>query len=319
MKKFILNLIFLCFCLFLVGYWLSSLKKYRLYGDYFIRQKVNYYNKHSDKYNTVVFGSSRMYRQMQPGLLDSATLHKIKAYNLATGGTFFSESMYVFRQININKNIKYIIFEIQDVQPFDINAYTEKFLYCHDFSTVNFELKYFINDHDWNSSFLSVSHFLANIFYLKKLGQRDKPQNEFVNYNNGFYPLEKDYEKLLKVKELRLQYLQDTTFISRDNKNFEKTVKKKLNPALVDELGLLAKECKSKGIKLILILPPFAKPTELSELRKIPNAKILDFSSRNKFKELYSPGNVYDYGHLSAKGSAVFTMKLADSLNHFIK
>jgi len=319
MKKFIINIILLFFCLFLAGYGLSSLKKYKFYGEYFIRQKANYYDQHGDEYNTIVFGSSRMYRQVNAGLLDSATAHKIKAYNLASGGTFFSESMYEYRHINIHKNVKYIIFEIQDVQPFDVNAYTEKFLYCHDFSTVNFELKYFMNENDWNSSFLSVSHFFANIFYLKKLGQRDKPQNEFVDYNNGYYPLEKDYEKLLKVKELRLQYLQDTTFISRDNINFEKKIKEKLNPALIDELRLLAKDCKNKGIKLIFLLPPFAKPTELSEIKNIPDTKILDFSSRNKFKEFYSPGNVYDYGHLSTKGSAVFTMKLADSLNHFIK
>lgn len=319
MKKFIIKIAcWLCF-LFLIGFGLSSLKKYKLYGEYFIRQKIHYYDQHGEGYNALIFGSSRMYRQINSGLLDSATSHKIKSYNLASGGTFFTESMYEYRQTNIHKNVKYVFFEIQDVQPFDINAYTEKFLYCHDLPTVNFELKYFAHDRDWNSSFLSVSHFFANIFYFKKLGQRDKTVNTFTDYNNGYFPLEKDYKNMVSVRKQRSIYLKDTTQIYKNRINAEKSPKKRLNPAMIAELRLLAEDCQKKGIALFLVLPPFSVPTELSEVKKIPNTKILDFSSRAAFSELYTNRNVYDNGHLNMRGATLFTKKLADSLNHFIR
>lgn len=319
MKKFIIKIACWLLFLFLVGYGLASVKKYKLYGEYFIRQKVNYYDKHGAGYNALVFGSSRMYRQLNTGLLDSATTGKIRAYNMASGGTFFSESMYEYRHTNIHKNVKYLFFEIQDVQPFDINAYTEKFLYCHDLPTVNFELKYFARNNDWNSSFLSLSHWFANIFYFKKLGQRDKTVNEFTNYNNGYFPLEKDYKNLLSVQKQRSIYLKDTTQIYKNRIQVENTPKKKLNPALVYELRLLAEDCQRKGIKLFLVLPPFSTPADLSEIRTISDTRILDFSSRKAFGEFYTYRNAYDNGHLNRRGAALFTHILADSLNQIIR
>jgi hypothetical protein len=319
MKKFIIKIACWLLFLFLLGYGLASIKKYKLYGEYFIRQKINYYDRHGEKYNALVFGSSRMYRQVNTGLLDSATSHKIKAYNLASGGTFFSESMYEYRHTDIHKNVKYIFFEIQDVQPFDVNAYTEKFLYCHDLPTVNFELKYFAHNNDWNSSFLSVSHWFANIFYFKKLGQRDKTVNEFIDYNNGYFPLEKDYKNMVSVRKARSIYLKDTTLIYKNRISAEKSPKKKLNPALVSELKFLAEDCQKKGIKLFLVLPPFSTPADLSEVKTIPGTEILDFSSRSTFGEFYTNSNAYDNGHLNGHGAVLFTKKLADSLNHRIR
>ncbi len=319
MKRFIIKITCWLLFLFLIGYGLASVKKYKLYGEYFIRQKVNYYDKHGAGYNALVFGSSRMYRQVNTGLLDSATMHKVKAYNMASGGTFFSESMYEYRHTGLHKNIKYLFFEIQDVQPFDINAYTEKFLYCHDLPTVNFELKYFAHNKDWNSSFLTVSHWFANIFYFKKLGQRDKTVNEFTDYNNGYFPLEKDYKNLVSVRKARAVYLKDTKLIYKNRIDAEKGPEKKLNPALVSELRLLAEDCRRKKIKLFLVLPPFSTPTNLSEVSAIPDARILDFSSRTAFSEFYTNRNAYDNGHLNRDGATLFTKKLADSLHRIIR
>lgn len=319
MKKFIIKTICWLLCIFLAGYGLSFFSKYKFYGDYFVRQKINYFNQHNNKYNAVILGSSRMFRQIDPRLLGSATSHQIKAYNLAAGGTFFTENRYIYRQINIPDNIKYVLFEIQDLQPFDKNSYSEKIMYYHDFPTVGFELSYFIKENNINSSFLALSQFFANIFYFKKIGSRDKIKNEFVDYNHGYFPLEKDYDEYKNIRKLRQQYLMDTAVVSKDNRNLEKEISEKLNPILIHNIKLFAEDCKSKGMKLILVLPPFAKPTELSEMKKIPDAKVLDFSSRSLFKELYYSKNVYDIGHLSSSGSKAFTLKLADSLKHAIK
>nr|WP_314493870.1 hypothetical protein [uncultured Chryseobacterium sp.] len=319
MRRFIVKIVVWLVCISFIGYALCSLSQYKFYGEYFVRQKINYFNQHNKKYNAIILGSSRMFRQINPMLLDSATSHRIRAYNMAAGGTFYTENRYIYRQMNIPDHIKYIFFEVQDLQPFDKNSYAEKVMYYHDFTTVGFELRYFTEEKNINSSFLSISHFFANIFYFKKLGSRDKTKNEFVSSNNGYFPLEKDYDEYENIRNLRQQYLRDTMVISKDNRYLEKEPRKKLNPALIQDIRILAEDCKKRGIKLILILPPFAQPTELNEIKKIIDTKVLDFSSRSTFKELYYSKNVYDIGHLSSSGSKAFTLKLADSLNHSIK
>ncbi|WP_027381640.1 hypothetical protein [Chryseobacterium daeguense] len=314
MKKIILKLLGWLILFSLGGYALLLSNNCTFYGDYLIRQKVKYYYQHENEYNALILGSSRMYRQVNPGLLDSATHHTIKAYNLATGGTFFTESRYVFRHLKLNKNIKYLLFEIQDLQPFEGNSYTEKIMYYHDLPTVAFECKYYKKNKDISSSFLPISHYIANILYFKKLAQRDKPVNEFANYNNGYYPLEKDYDKIITVKELRDRFVKDSTGIVSKSAELQK-----VNPTIIKDLKNLALNCQKQKIQLILICPPFGTPSDLSEIRAIRNTKVIDFTSREKFKEFYTFRNAYDHGHLNQKGALLFSNKLADSLNLYLK
>lgn len=100
MKRFSLKIFVWCLGILFVGLFLMSNKKYKFYGNGEAKLKVDYYSKNSEKYNTLIFGSSRMYRHINPTLLDSATSHKIKAYNLASGGTFFQKvyTNFIIRQ-----------------------------------------------------------------------------------------------------------------------------------------------------------------------------------------------------------------------------
>ena len=317
MKRFLLKIFVWFFGILLIGLFLMNCKKYQFYGNGEARLQIEYYTKNATKYNTLIFGSSRMYRHINPTLLDSATSHKIKAYNLASGGTFFSESLYQFHQTPIDKNIKFVIFEMQDILPFESNAFSEKILYYHDIPTTNFELKYHLENNDWNSMYLSANHYIANIFYYKKLGQQSNNNKEFLSFSNGYNPLEKEYNRYNSVKTQRDAYLQDT--IKVHNKVNQMLPQKKMNVAWENEIQLLKKECKKRGIKLILVTSLFTEPMDLSFINEDENTEILDFTSTQKFKEFYNFKHVYDNGHLNKVGSKLFTQKFADSLNNVLE
>jgi hypothetical protein len=317
MKRFLLKIFVWFFGILLIGLFLMNYKKYQFYGNGEARLKIEYYTKNATKYNTLIFGSSRMYRHINPTLLDSATSHKIKAYNLASGGTFFSESLYQFHQTPIDKNIKYVIFELQDLMPFENNAYSEKILYYHDIPTTSFEVKYHLKNKDWNSLFLTLTNFVSNIFYFKKLNRQELYHTEFLTFNNGYFPLEKDYTLFQSVRTQRAAYLKDTTQLTQRME--QKVVKKKMNVVWKNEIKSLEKECQDRGIKLILVSSLFTQPIDFSFLKKDSTTKILDFTSPKKFKEFYTYKNVHDNGHLNMRGSKIFTQKFADRLNNVIE
>lgn len=313
MKRFSLKIFVWCLGILFVGLFLMSNKKYKFYGNGEAKLKVDYYSKNSEKYNTLIFGSSRMYRHINPTLLDSATSHKIKAYNLASGGTFFSESLYQFYHTPIDENIKFVIFEVQDILPFETNSYSGKILYYHDLPTTNFEVKYHLLNDDWNSIYLSATHFISNIFYFKKIGQQDVNNREFLSKSNGYYPLEKEYDRFNSVKSQRDAYMKDTTKVYESVSQI--LPKKQMNATWKNEIKALKKECENRGIQLILVAPLFSDPMDLSFIKQDSNTKILDFTSRQKFREFYNFKHVYDNGHLNMLGSKIFTQKFADSLN----
>lgn len=316
MKKFLLQILCWAFGFLVIGLLLMSYNKYKFYGNAATEKKIAYYNNNDEKYNALIFGSSRMYRHVNPVLLNPETSHRIKAYNMSTGGTFFAESLYQFRNTKIDKNIKYVIFEAQDLIPFETNAYSNKILYYHDLPTTFFEVNYHFEDKDWNSLYLSVTHYLANIFYFKKLSKTYLSQTEFINYQDGYYPLEKEYDQFISVKKQRDDYLKDTTKVALQ-KNQVLAIKK-MNSAWENEIKLLKKECENKGVKLILISSLFTEPKDFSFIKEDSYLKVIDFTSRKKFREFYSNKYVYDNGHLNMEGSKIFTKKLAESLNVFL-
>ena len=67
------------------------------YGNELFAKKLAYYNKHQENYNTVIFGSSRMYRQVIPDLLDSILIQdNISSFNFASQACFNPESYYLY-------------------------------------------------------------------------------------------------------------------------------------------------------------------------------------------------------------------------------
>src|SRR5687767_1774420 len=76
----------------------------------------------SDEYNNLVIGSSRVYRQVNPMVLDSVTAqNSLKSYNLGINWLFAPESFYVFDQLvnSDNLRLKCVIMELSKIRAID--------------------------------------------------------------------------------------------------------------------------------------------------------------------------------------------------------
>ncbi len=318
MKKFLLKLVGWISLFLVFGLILLTVYKYKFYGNGTMRQKAAFYEKNSEKYNAIILGSSRMYRHLDPAILDSVTHHQIKAYNMATGGSFFTESSYIFHQLKLDKNVKYLFFELQGLLPLESNVLSTKALYYHDLRTSIFESNYYWESKDWDGIYTAFEHYFINVFYLKKLDQT----NYFIDqgsadYRDGYYPLEKEYNRSTSVKTQRDYYVKDTMqlFLKRN----EPLKMIKMNTSWENEIISLNNECDKRGIKLVLVSPIFTEPYDLSFLKEVSNTKILDFTSRKKFKDFYSSKNAQDNGHLNQRGAKKFSKIFADSLNVYLE
>ncbi|MFC6267093.1 hypothetical protein [Frigoriflavimonas asaccharolytica] len=317
MKKFVFKLVAWISLFLILGLCLLFSNKYKFYGNGTIRQKVDFYKKNGEKYNAIIMGSSRMYRHLDPVVLDSATHHQIKAYNMATGGSFYTESRYILRQLELNKNIKYVFFEIQGVLPLERNALSTKALYYHDLPSTIFESKYYSETKDWAGVYTAVEHYFINIFYLKKLDQTDYFIDQgSADYRDGYYPLEKEYNRSTSVKTQRDTYVKDTMQLY-SQRNFV-LQPKKMNTAWENDIQLLIKECDKRGVKLVLVSQLFTEPYDMSFLKKNSKTKVLDFTARKKFKDFYTSKNAQDNGHLNQLGARKFSKIFADSVNIYL-
>lgn len=84
MRKFIKNLALFSLIFILI----MALKKYitpYYLGDLQYSSKLKYYKKNKNEFNTVIFGSSRLYRHIDPNILDSLLIGKgVHSFNFAT-------------------------------------------------------------------------------------------------------------------------------------------------------------------------------------------------------------------------------------------
>jgi len=88
------------------------------YGNAQYNTKLNYFNQNKSDYNSVVFGSSRLYRHFNTKLFDSLTNDNIKSFNLAAPGTYNPEAYFLYDEFlkKVNHNtIKYAFIELQSL------------------------------------------------------------------------------------------------------------------------------------------------------------------------------------------------------------
>ena len=68
-----------------------------------VSEKLAYFARHKDEYDAVFVGSSRVYRQIAPGVFDrqvaASTGRAMRSFNLGAPSMFLPESLYVIDRI----------------------------------------------------------------------------------------------------------------------------------------------------------------------------------------------------------------------------
>ena len=268
--------------------------------------KLNFASNSNEKIDLLLIGSSRVFRQLNPKIVDSIT--GLNSYNFGLNGatvkTCFNVTQFVLNKQLCAKvvllNIDFYMFDIaidlwKDPRFYPYESSSNKFIYDTSLTTKVFQkLKIF-----------DVSFYDDNIKYIA-LDGIFRPNRKIDNWYKGFTPVSvtKFEEPMLNRKEKKS--------ISYSERGFE----------ILEELISM---CKKKNVKLIFVSAPYRNdyfPTNyfnnytpvMERVKKIAEKSdipIFDFSSDTLSyrKDLFN-----DFNHLNETGSNIYSIMIAKKI-----
>ncbi len=326
------------------------------WGSEVIDQKKIRLQQTGSLYNNVIIGSSRVYRQIDPVLLDSLMGNEsgIKSFNFGTNWLFAPESFYVYDHVvqQEQPKMKYVIMELSKIRSTDYeNLHTTRLKYWNTFNYFKFATAAIAGSnfaiHEKIAVFLG--HFMSYIDKLINLGY----VTEAFNFNANIYkytslpdlgPLKSGFVTLIaeptfqnpdpeeNAPQRNRKFLSDTSVVTKRKKISEKQFTRfEKNPELLNKynkyyasyLNKMIDDAKSKGIYLIFIMSPRVDGNQYTEIIPLfyhiyPDHRI-EMSDSRKYPELYLAANSFDETHLNEKGAKVYTGILADNLKKLLK
>ena len=304
------------------------------WGNTTAKVKTEYLIEHQDNFNTVFFGTSKFYWQINTALFDSLTGYKTKSFNYGIDGIKEPEVFYYIDNILAkDSNIKNIFIESFDIgiSPEISNLNTLRLKYCFDTKSWMFTTKaiisssYNITDKIYSLFFYTVNYleWLSKFDMLKDVMKEGTYSINKLDYlgaeNNGFVSIEKrapqkqsaiDSTLPFRIKQANLELFKAPLSIP-DNESYFKSMKEEII------------KIQHKNINVFLVLEPRCNETQLANI--VPCFIKLDLPRLIKFNladakihpEFYDSVNIFDAYHLNSNGGILNTQELADSFNAY--
>jgi hypothetical protein len=348
MNKFGLKIGLFCLILITIAKVTTAYLPYH-WGNPWYSTKINYLNNlDSANYNTYFFGTSRIYRQINPVVFDSicniSCKETISSFNLGAQATFSPQSYYLYEKFlnsELNKDVKYCFLELTHISFIsDFFLHREQTNYWLDLSELKFVINSFINNPHVSLKNKKkqlkryVLSYIENTIHWGHFGEHIMNSNFYdTRYlgklKNGFFPMDLDFEttndKFVKdhYQLINNTMLNDTSIL---NKNFEiskshyNNISKDYDKAHYNRLLSLIDLSKKKGINLILLLSPRNSSKDLLKLMQmIPEDNKIDMAIPLKEnKPYYTISNSFDRGHLNSNGANLYSEGVAKKFSTII-
>ncbi len=338
MNRFIKNIAFFFVIAYVINVFTSAVVN-PYFGNRYYDAKYRYFKEHRDEYNTVIFGSSRSYRQINPEIFDKLLQENgFKTFNLASPSTFNPEIYQLYDDFlndTPKGNCKCAIIELLPLNIIDErNIKTAKNNYWIDIAHLLFALRYnFARKISWERKIDRSLSYLASYFY--KLMDTSKFETLLLRNDNdeenligkrkdGYYSLEKQMEDIggdNPLKKRRKLFLKNTKAldirIERSKAEMNKYQREKnVNRVHLEKLLSIIDRSEKKGIHVIYFIPPrLVNYAELLPLKYcLPQDRLIDVTNALKYPNLYRVEYSFDIGHLNDKGADFLTEAVAEKV-----
>lgn len=307
----------------------------------FIGPKYDYYQAHKDEYNTLFFGSSRVYNHIVPDVFDAAANENAKgskapspinSYNFGIPALRGVDSAVLVSEVlkNPPQQLKWVFFETtldKGYEPFE-NARTHRSMYWHTWENTGFATRYILaSDESALSKVVLIgSHLLPALYRQMNVGRlftellpsefspREKETAAIFTANEGYYPLEDE------LNSRRVAFLEPSGQAAYqdqvDRLMQQNAISVAAEPPLAKNKKLLlervARDVRAAGAEPIFIDPP-----ALSSERDFVAAQqqgiidhLLSYRDPDKFPQLYAIANRFDPSHLNPATAREFSRML---------
>ena len=314
---------------------------YAYYEEEDILAKLDYFLTNKDQYNTVLIGSSKTYRHIDPLLFDSLTTYETSTYNLANSGLFPYRTYEVLdRVLEDNHSLEKVVLELSPIGINGANYNKKSVLYATNPERIINTLSM---AGESRLSLLKRAQYIldySKTFIYKYLGFGIRYQFEVAS---GVHPNPSHDVKLDAVIASRNGYLSlDDEVSLRGNKSVQKrhaefvsnpiivggNLKTKAPDAsramdkytdfLVDYVALL----EGKGITVLFYISPRWSHHNAQYLydqkeRLSKYASVIDLSSPEEYPVFYSTEYSHDRSHLNRAGARLVTAEVARQFNAY--
>lgn len=269
--------------------------------------KLNFASNADENIDLLLVGSSRVFCQLNPKIIDSIT--KLNSYNFGLNGatikTCFNVTQFVVNHQPHAKvillNIDYYMFDIKidlwkDPRFYPYQRSSNKFIYDTSLTT-QFIHKLKIFD---------ISFYDDNIKYIALDGIL-RPDREIENWYKGFSPNSSILFQKPKFKK------EEKKSIDYSESGFK----------ILEEFILM---CKNKNIKLLFVSAPYRNdyfPTNyfnnytiiMERVKKIAENSDIPFFDFSSDTLSYRKDLFNDYNHLNANGSDIYSVTVAKKIH----
>ena len=318
----------------------------------FVGPKNDYYQAHKDEYNTLFFGSSRVYNQVIPELFDTTanqaegtgtttnistdvSTAEINSYNFGIPAMRAIDSAVLIEDVLADppKNLKWVFFESildKGYEPVT-NARTHRAMYWHTWENTALAARYiFTSDESLPQKVaLFSSHLLPFVYNQMNVGRlfnqvlpsdfSEEEQTVAADFtaNEGFFALQDDSEPgrqaLLQDPE---GYSESVATLKAVQANFQTD-----DPTLSANKRMLLEQI-IQTIRAAGAEPIFLEPPGLHLENDFQAAKrlgiidnLISYKDPEQFPELYRLDYRHDADHLNKAGSEAFTTRLAQDFS----
>ncbi len=307
----------------------------------FIGPKYNYYQTHKDDYDTLFFGSSRVYSHIVPDIFDATAKANgiaLSSYNFGIPAMRTIDSAVLLQQVLANppKNLKWVFFEStldKGYEPF-ANARTRRSLYWHTWKNTAFAARYIlISDESWpNKAILLSSHLLPFLYQQLNVGrmfnqvlptgfsQEEQQVAADFTQAKGYYGLSDEADPTRQAfLQNQLDYQAKVAALTASE-----AITVPLAPYLSANKQTLIDQV-SQAIRAAGAEPIFMESPSLNAASDFRSAQqlgliehLLSYKNPRQFPQFYSLNYRYDAEHLNQLGSKVLTQLLAKDFSQAV-
>lgn len=308
----------------------------------FIGPKYEYYQAHKDDYDTLFFGSSRVYSQIIPAVFDETVEAEglsLNSYNFGIPAMRAIDSTVLLEEILANppENLKWVFFESildKGYEPVP-NARTNRSMYWHNWENTQFAAQYILSSDESLSSkaVLLSSHLLPFLYHQLNVGrlfnqllpntfsvEEQAVAAEFTA-TEGFYALSDETTPERQYFLNAQQAYLDSVAVLSGRTADEPWVQSVSDEAYLSANKVMLLNRVSEAVRAAGAEPIFIDPPSLHLANDFQAAeqlgtidRLLSYRDPDQFPQLYVTENRYDVDHLNQTGSEEFTRLIAQDL-----
>ncbi|NEP17098.1 MAG: hypothetical protein F6J97_09340 [Leptolyngbya sp. SIO4C1] len=301
----------------------------------FISPKYEYYQAHKDEYNTLFFGSSRVYNQVVPEVFDQtaqAAGLAVNSFNFGIPALRAVPGYVLLRDVlrDPPANLRWVLIETpldKGYEPIE-NARTNPSIYWHTWQNTWFAIQYVLRS-DLSLSekvVIAGSHLVPLTYHYINVGrlfhqwlpitqfsEQEQRVSREVLANEGYFPLDSD------EAPKRKRFLEDLAGYRQSVQRLavaqQQAPAESVSPNQAMLLTRLIEAVEAAGATPIFIIPPTleTQANQYAAYRQGIIPELFAFNDPQQYPSLYALAQRYDVEHVNPAGAEAFTELVARS------